>query len=124
MFPLQAVAVKSNGWKIEPSSTALTTITTSKTTVIKSPNDYIDVTYKLMNYSDKLSFNSEKEINRSDFKIYIRDYIEKAGTAPIRLTYIILDEVDSQTRFVFTMNSIGIGDSYLEDSIVNTFKRN
>lgn len=124
-LPLQAISANTNGWKIENSSSSLTTIIASQTTQANHANYSLDIALMKHNSQKfKLNFDSERTVDKTDFKVYIKEYKGKAGVSPIRFTCIVLDELNTQNRFIFELNSISYQHSYIVDSIVDSFKRN
>jgi hypothetical protein len=122
-LPLQANLVKKNRWKIE-SSTNLTTIIISELTQANSIANCMNETLMMHDSGKfKLYLNTEKVVDKPDFKVYIKDYKGKAGVSPISFTCVILDELNSQNRFIFELNSIGFSHVYIMDSIVGSFKK-
>lgn len=124
-IPIAAIMVMTNRWKIESSSTFMTTIILKETIQSNSVSD--EINKSLRNYDSnkfKLNFDSKQEISKPKFKIYIRSYKGTAGYLPISFTCVILDELNTQRRFIFELNSLGNNHSYIADSIVDSFREN
>lgn len=128
-LPLKANQVKKNRWKIEYSSLTLTTIIATEFTQIISLNNCFNIAFDKNDSAEfKLHFNSKEEIDKPAFKIYINNYKGKAGASSfastINFTCLILDELNTQKRFIFEINSLGTGHDRIVESIVNSFRKN
>jgi len=125
-LPIQANLHQANRWKIEStSSKSMTIIMASELTQKYSIENCMNAVLMKHNPDKfKLHLNSKEEIEKPDFNIHINNY-KGSATSPITisLTLIILDELNSQRRFVFELSSVVATHTYMSDSIVSSFKR-
>jgi hypothetical protein len=127
-LPQSAILHKRNRWKIESSSSLITTIILSESIKASSTTSYMnDLVDRNDSQKFKLHLQSKKEFENSDFKIFINKYSGKAGSSPlassIYFTGMILDEIEGNRRFSIELNSIGWGHTNIVDSIVGSFKK-